>query len=77
MQDNDMQDSGMELSEAIKDVANAIMPIGAAGGQDEAGGHVQSLTESIMGGTAGLCLIAGAIGGLADAMREAPSKDVA
>ena len=53
------------------------MPIGAAGGQDEAGGHVQSLTESIMGVTAGLCLIAGAIDGLADAMREAPSKDVA
>ena len=73
MQDNDTLDAG--LSESIRNVANAIMPIGAVGGQDEAGGHVQSLTESIMGVTAGLCLIAGAIDGLADAMREGPEQE--
>ena len=73
MQDNDMLDAG--LSESIRNVADAITPIGASAWQDEAGGFVHSLTESIMGVTAGLCQIAGAIDGLADAMREGPEQE--
>lgn len=44
-------------------IANAITPRGAAAGTDANGGHVESLTEAVMGMTAGLHAIA-------DALRE-------
>ncbi len=50
-------------------IAIAITPNGTAG-NDEAGGHVESLTEAVMGITAGLHKIAEAIESLAAAVRE-------
>jgi hypothetical protein len=50
-------------------VALAITPA-AAPGHDESGGTVISLTEAVMGITAGLHRIAEAVGDLADAVRE-------
>lgn len=55
-------------------VAEAICPRGAASGKDAEGGHVGSLTEAVMGMTAGLCKIAEAIDGLADAVRETKER---
>ena len=51
-------------------IAKAICPQDAMAGHDETGGRVESLTEAVMGMTAGLCRIAEAIAGLADAVRE-------
>jgi len=51
-------------------VANAITPRNAAAGQDAAGGHVESLTEAVMGVTNGASQIADAINNLAEAIRE-------
>lgn len=69
------------LATCVKAVGTAITPANAAAGQDAMGGHVESLTESIMGVTAGLqqiaeelshlSSIASAIESLADAVREA------
>jgi hypothetical protein len=50
-------------------VALAITPE-AAPGHDESGGTVLSLTEAVMGITAGLHRIAESIGDLAEAVRE-------
>ena len=47
----------------------------AGGGHDETGGMVTCLTEAVMGVTAGLCEIAEAIDGLADAVRGVSSKE--
>jgi len=58
-----------ELTYEVGRVAKAITPVAAAG-TDEAGGRVESLTEAVMGVTKGLCLIASAINGLADAVSE-------
>jgi len=57
------------LANATSRVAKAITPR-VAGGTDEAGGHVESLTEAVMGVTEGLCMIASAIESLAEAVRE-------
>ena len=57
------------LANATSRIAKAITPP-IAGGQDEAGGHVESLTEAVMGITKGLCLIASSIESLAEAIRE-------
>ena len=58
-----------ELEQAIYCVANAITP-NIIGSRDASGGHVESLTEAVMGVTAGLIRIAEAIDGLAEAVRE-------
>ena len=50
--------------------ANAIMPLGAMKGTDAAGGCVGSLTEAVMGMTAGLFQIAAAIESLAESVRD-------
>lgn len=50
-------------------IATAITPRAAAG-KDANGGHVESLTEAVMGMTAGLVAIAQAINELASAVRE-------
>lgn len=44
------------------------------GSADATGVHVECLTESVMGVTSGLCRIADAIDGLAEAVREASSR---
>jgi len=63
-----------EVSEAVCDgfrkLARAITPLNALAGSDAAGGRVESLTEAVMGVTAGLVRIAEAITDLADAVRE-------
>lgn len=48
-------------------LANAITPIHSLPGTDEAGGRISSLTEAVMGITAGLYAVAAAI-------REASEK---
>lgn len=50
-----------ELSFALSHIANAITPLDAGSGRDAAGGHVSSLTEAVMGITAGLFRVAEAI----------------
>ena len=50
-------------------IANAIGGTGAPG-HDATGGCVDSLTEAVMGTTAGLVQIANAISDLAEAIRE-------
>lgn len=56
-------------------VANAITPRAAAPGHDEPGGTVESLTEAVMGVTAGLCRIAAALHDLAEAICESADDD--
>lgn len=51
----------------ISKLAEAITPQ-CAGNSDAYGGHVESLTEAVMGVTGGLCSIAEAIESLADAV---------
>lgn len=57
-------------AEAVRMVASAITPRGALPGTDSSGGHITSLTEAVMGITAGLFEVASAIRDLAEAVRE-------
>ena len=57
------------LTCAVDRIASAVTPSCAAG-HDETGGTVASLTEAVMGMTAGLVRIAEAISDLAEAVRE-------
>jgi hypothetical protein len=61
-----------KLANAILSLRDAVKPC-AAPGTDAAGGTVDSLTEAIMGITAGLEHIALSICDLADAVRERES----
>ena len=62
------------LTKAIRSVSDAITaPV--CGGPDETGGHVASLTEAVMGMTAGLIRIAEAIDGLASAVGDTETHD--
>lgn len=58
------------VQQGFRILANAITPSGVIAGTDAAGGHVESLTEAVMGMTAAMVQIAGAITDLADAVRE-------
>lgn len=51
-------------------IASAITPRGASPSADATGGYVSSLTEAVMGLTAGMCRIADAIESLAAAVSE-------
>lgn len=71
-----------QLAEAVRDlscqaqrIANAITPIGAAPSNDATGGSIGSLTEAVMGMTAGMVRIAEAIEYLAEAVREREQQD--
>lgn len=74
-----VSDSNMEAANVV-DVINAVaqsnMRIAraitspASAGTDAAGGHVESLTEAVMGITAGLLQVAEAIRELAEAHRK-------
>jgi len=57
------------LAASSQHIADAITPAGAPG-TDAAGTSVWSLTEAVMGITAGLCEIASAINNLAESVRE-------
>lgn len=58
-----------EVSTSIRYLAKAILPGTAVPTGDAAGVHVDSLTEAVMGVTAGLVQIADSIRELADAVR--------
>ena len=62
-------DVGSDVARAAHRIASAITAPGAPG-RDASGGHVQSLTEAVMGMTAGLQAIAEAIHHLARAIEE-------
>lgn len=59
-------DINHEIADNLGLIANAILPYGTTPGHDAAGGTVVSLTEAIMGVTAGLMAIARALDKLAD-----------
>ena len=63
-----------ELLESIKRLGEAITP-NVVGSSDRSGGHVESLTEAVMGITAGLFRIAESIDGLSEAIQESASQD--
>jgi hypothetical protein len=63
-----MVDTFIDLAYHTKQIASAITPVGVAGSLDATGGHVTSLTEAVMGATAGLVQIANAIQALAEAV---------
>ena len=58
------------MEESLIRLAQAITPIDTLAGTDAAGGEVGSLTEAVMGVTAGLVMIAHAIDALAEAVRD-------
>ncbi len=62
-------DAIASLASEAGGIARAITP-NAVGGRDANDGHVESLTEAVMGVTGGLCRIAEAINNLAEAVRE-------
>lgn len=57
------------VAQGLTSIANAILP-NAAAGQDETGGTVDSLTEAVMGITAGLVRVAEAIGSIGSGLEE-------
>jgi hypothetical protein len=63
-----------ELVHAGRQIARAITS-DASGGRDASGGHVECLTEAVMGITAGLHAIAAALEDLASAVREHGTAD--
>lgn len=67
-------DTSDRLARAAKQIANAITPIGSVAGTDASGGRIASLTEAVVGITAGLFRIADAIEGLADAVASARAE---
>ena len=68
--DSRLLDAVQKLARHVGDVAIAITPSAAPEleGRDEAGGTVTSLTEAVMGITAGLVRVADAISELADSV---------
>jgi tetrahydromethanopterin S-methyltransferase subunit B len=58
------------IADAITALAGQITSWGTFPGTDETGGSVHSLTEAVMGVTAGLCRIADALESVATAIRE-------
>jgi hypothetical protein len=56
------------LADAVTRVARAITPLSAAPGHDSHGGHIESLTEAMMGVGRSLADIASAAGEIAEAI---------
>jgi tetrahydromethanopterin S-methyltransferase subunit B len=65
-----LQDVLKEFASAARGIRSAIMPATTLPGRDATGGAVGSLTEAVMGLSAGLVQIASAITDLAEAVRE-------
>lgn len=70
MSQNFEHESDELIGNGLRKIANAITPDSAYPATDAAGGYVGSLTEAVIGMTAGLVAIATAIHDLADAVRE-------
>ena len=66
----------MNTDELLLALVQAITPLGVGPGKDAAGGTVTSLTEAMMGVTAGLIKLAEAVNRLADA-KEPPDDRAA
>ena len=64
-----------KVAQAMQSVSYSITA-NAAGSHDASGGYITSLTEAVMGVTAGLHAIAGSISELAEAQREAYEQNV-
>jgi hypothetical protein len=73
--DKQVAEAVNQLSVEANRIANAITPVGAAPGHDPTGGTVNSLTEAVMGVTAGLVRVAEAIEILAEAVKESKCAD--
>lgn len=58
------------IARGLESVANAITPSSALPGEDKTGGNVNSLTESVMGVTAGAVKICNAIDRLGNAIED-------
>ncbi len=58
------------IAASLRAVANAITPLGVAGTSDASGGHVTSVTEALMGITAGLFAVSSSLSDIASAIRE-------
>ncbi len=77
MDEDQFEELLTELTDGIntagRRIANAISA-DAAPGTDETGGTINSLTEAVMGVTAGLCRVASSISDLAEAVAEHSKK---
>lgn len=62
------------IGKSLNRIANSITPTGAMPARDAEGGHVESLTEAVMGMTGALSRIADNIQALADAVRESRGR---
>lgn len=60
---------------AVRGVGKAITPPNALDGMDAAGGSVSSLTEAVMGNTAGMMAIAEALNNVANAIQRSKGGD--
>ena len=58
------------LYQGLRNIANSITPMSAAGSTDATGGYVSSLTEALMGHTRAVVRVADALDNIADALRE-------
>ena len=58
------------LYQGLRNIANSITPMSAAGSMDATGGYVSSLTEAVMGHTKAVVRVAEALESIADALRE-------
>lgn len=56
------------LYQGLRNIANSITPMSAAGSTDAMGGYVSSLTEAMMGHTRALSAIADALENIAHAI---------
>ncbi len=66
---------GELIMDGLDRVAGAITPQGSLAGEDATGGRVSSLTEAVMGITAGLVRVAEAIEGLSGAIKQAEKRE--
>jgi len=66
--DQRLVDALHDLADAGLSISGSITTRGAAGGQDACGGHVESLTEAVMGMTSALVQIGQALNNIADAI---------
>ncbi len=66
--DQELEDIVRAFLDAIRQNAKAVYPTHTAPGEDASGGAVGSLTEAVMGVTAGLFKIANALDDIAGAL---------
>jgi len=75
MDNDELKNMVERMQWSLGRLAGAITPTDALPDDDVMGGKVSSLTEAVMGRSAGLVRIAEAIDGLADAVRDTGTDD--